>query len=191
MRSKDWLLRYGVYYAFARQLPWSIRPGGSAAKALRAWACRGLFDSCGESPNIEHGAWFGSGRGVSVGDRSAIGMDCLLMGPCTLGDDVMMGPRCILLSSNHRIDDLDVPMNQQGLTDDLPVVVEDDVWIGAGVTILPGRRIGAGSVVAAGAVVTRDVPPLAVVGGNPARVLRYRGTGSSQPADLPLAGSSR
>lgn len=174
----DRALRYAVYYGIARRLPWSIRPGGSLGRRLRYWTCRGLFDSCGDSVNVEHGAWFGSGRGIAVGDRSALGLDALVMGPCVLGNDVMMGPRCLVLSRNHRTTDLSVPMNQQGLTADAPVVVENDVWIGANVTLLPGVRLGTGSIVAAGAVVTRDVSSHAIVGGNPAKLIKIRG---SQP----------
>ncbi|WP_408636200.1 DapH/DapD/GlmU-related protein [Nocardioides mangrovicus] len=65
-------------------------------------------------------------------------------------------------------------MNRQGFVADRRIVVEDDVWIGAGVTIVAGRRIGTGSIVAAGSVVTRDVAPWTVVGGNPAREIGRR-----------------
>jgi acetyltransferase-like isoleucine patch superfamily enzyme len=71
-------------------------------------------------------------------------------------------------------------MNTQGFLPDLPVVIEDDVWVGANVTILPGRRIGQGSIVGAGSVVTRDVPAYAIVGGNPAVVV-----GSRRPVQAP------
>nr|WP_231134366.1 DapH/DapD/GlmU-related protein [Motilibacter deserti] len=65
-------------------------------------------------------------------------------------------------------------MNQQGFVDDRPVVIEDDVWIGANVVILPGRTISTGSIVGAGSVVTKDVPPRTVVAGNPAVVVKNR-----------------
>jgi maltose O-acetyltransferase len=163
-----------AYLAFARHLPWSPRPGGAAAKRLRGLLAHGMLDHCGQDVNIEHGAWFGSGQGVSVGDRSAIGMDALVIGPLQIGNDVMMGPRCILLSSSHYVAESELPMNQQGFAPDRPIVIEDDVWIGAGVVILPGRRIGRGSIVGAGAVVAHDVPDYAVVAGNPAQVVKYR-----------------
>ena len=57
--------------------------------------------ACGEAVNVEHGANFGSGRGIQLGDRSDLGMDCLVIGPLTIGNDVMMGPRCVLISSAH------------------------------------------------------------------------------------------
>ncbi len=65
-------------------------------------------------------------------------------------------------------------MDQQGFAEEKPVVIEDDVWIGSRVTILPGVTIGRGSVVGAAAVVTKDVPPYSVVAGNPAKVVKTR-----------------
>lgn len=167
-----------LYLGFARHLPWSPRPGGSIAKRIRGLLARYMLDECGSDVNVEHGAWFGSGVGVRLGDRSDIGMDALVMGPLHIGCDVMMGPRCVLVAAGHRTVSTASPMNTQGFVEDRPIVIEDDVWIGAGVTILPGRTIGRGSIVGAGAVVTRDVPPLAVVGGNPARVVKWRSDAS-------------
>jgi maltose O-acetyltransferase len=65
-------------------------------------------------------------------------------------------------------------MRLQGYKDSQPVVIEDDVWLGARVIILPGIRVGHGAVIGAGAIVTKDVPPFAICVGNPARVIRYR-----------------
>ncbi len=166
------------YLGVARHLPWSPRPGGGLSRRLRATLARQMLDECGTHVNVEHGAWFGSGRGVRLGDRSDIGMDALVMGPARIGADVMMGPRCILLAASHETGDTARPMNSQGFAADREIVVEDDVWIGAGSIILPGRRIGRGSIVGAGAVVAHDVPPWSVVAGNPARVVRRR-----RPAD--------
>ena len=163
-----------AYLGLARHLPWSPRPGGGIAKALRAGLARHMLDECGVDVNIEHGAWFGSGAGIRVGDRSAIGMDALVIGPLHIGKDVMMGPRCVLLASSHETSDPTQPMASQGFKDDKPIVIEDDVWLGAGVTVLPGRRIGRGSVVGAAAVVTRDVPGGSIVAGNPGRVVGQR-----------------
>jgi maltose O-acetyltransferase len=80
----------------------------------------------------------------------------------------------VLLASNHATASVDVPMNTQGFVPDRRIVIEDDVWLGAGVTVLPGRRIGRGAIVGAGAVVVTDVPPFAVAAGNPAVVLHDR-----------------
>jgi maltose O-acetyltransferase len=163
-----------LYLTIARRLPWSPRPGGSISRRIRAALAKRMLEDCGRDVNVEHGAWFGSGKGVRLGDRSDIGMDALVMGPATIGADVMMGPRCILLAGRHDVRRTDVPMNSQGFLEDLPITIEDDVWIGAGSVILAGRTIGTGSIVGAGSVVTKDVPPWSVVGGNPAVVVRWR-----------------
>ena len=166
-----------VYWAIGHRLPWSPRPGGAVARRIRGVLARHMLDACGVDVNIEKGARFGSGKGVRVGDRSALGLDCLVIGPLVVGDDVMMGPRCCMLGSSHNTASTDVPMNQQGFLPDQAVVIEDDVWIGANVTVLPGRTVGRGSIVGAGSVVTRDVPAFSVVGGNPAQVVGSRTVG--------------
>lgn len=163
-----------AYLGVARHLPWSPRPGGQVSRRLRAALAGQMLDRCGQGVNVEHGAWFGSGSGVRLGDRSDIGMDALVMGPVDIGADVMMGPRCILLAHQHETADPGRPMNGQGFKEDRVIVIEDDVFIGAGTIILPGRRIGRGSIVGAGSVVSRDIPPWTVAAGNPARVLRER-----------------
>jgi maltose O-acetyltransferase len=136
-----------------------------------------MLDECGTDVNIEHGAWFGSGRGIRLGDRSDIGMDALVIGPIHVGRDVMMGPRCVLLASSHEVSSVDQTMNSQGFKPDRPILIEDDVWLGAGVTVLPGRRIGRGSIIGAGSVVATDIPPWSIAVGNPARVVRDRRDG--------------
>jgi len=176
MRALLRLAAFILYYGFARHLPGSSRAYAFGSGALRRFLARFLLDGVGPGANIEHGADFGSGRGIRLGRRSGLGVACRVGGPLEIGDDVMMAPGVVILTQNHRFDDLDVPMMDQGYVAGGAVVIEDDVWIGTNAIILPGRRLGKGSIVAAGAVVTKDVPPLAIVGGNPARVLRMRGT---------------
>jgi len=98
-------------------------------------------------------------------------------GGITIGDRVYTAPLVQILAVNHVFDDPTRPMIEQGITAE-GIVIEDDVWIGAGAIITDGVRVGRGAVIAAGAVVTQDVPPHTVVGGVPARVLREIGGGS-------------
>ena len=111
---------------------------------------------------------------MRLGDRSGIGVESMVLGTVTIGDDVMIGPRCVIVSHEHLFADNSRPMNSQGMAPDLPVVIGNDVWLGVGVTLLPGVRIGDGAVVAAGGVVTKDVEPGVVVGGVPARPIGRR-----------------
>lgn len=110
---------------------------------------------------------------IRIGRDSLIGEYNVLRGQggIAIGDRVYTAPLVQLLAVNHVYDDPTRPMVDQGITAQ-GIVVEDDVWIGAGAIITDGVRIGRGAVVAAGAVVTADVPPRSVVGGVPARVLR-------------------
>lgn len=179
---------WAAYYSVAQHLPRSFGQGGRLGLLARRAAAQRLLDSCGPEVNVEHGATFGSGKGISLGARSGIGIDADLHGTITIGDDVMMGPRVTIHSRNHRTDDVTRPMNTQGFEEDEPVVIGDDVWIGSNVTILPGVHVGSGSILAAGAVVTKDVPPYSVAGGVPAKVLRSRldgqaAEGRAAPAD--------
>lgn len=95
----------------------------------------------------------------------------------TVGDKVMFGPRVTIMGGDHNIGILGRYMydvKEKRPSDDLPVVIESDVWVGTGAIILKGVTIGRGSVVAAGAVVTRSMPPYSIVGGVPAKVLKTR-----------------
>lgn len=86
----------------------------------------------------------------------------------------MMGPDVIIYTSNHETSRWDIPMRGQGATPKEKVTIGDDVWIGARVIILPGVTIGKGVILAAGAVVTKDIPDYAVVGGIPGKIIKFR-----------------
>ena len=111
------------------------------------------------------------GNNVFLGDFSSINANDATI---TIGNNVAIGPMTLIQGANHAMDRLDIPIVQQG---HIPatVTIEDDVWIAAHCTILPGVHIASGAVIGAGAVVTKDVPKNAVVGGIPAKILRYRG----------------
>ncbi|MBI4004260.1 MAG: acyltransferase [Candidatus Omnitrophica bacterium] len=91
-----------------------------------------------------------------------------------IGDGVRIGPHVYLGSSNRGFEDPNTPILDQEKSEQ-GIVIEDDVWVGAHVVVLDGVRIGRGSVIGAGAIVTRDIPPLSIAVGNPARVIRQRG----------------
>lgn len=150
-------------YGIARHLPESYASINIGQKKLRAFCAKMILAKCGEGINVEKGAIFASN--VELGNHSGIGINARISGRCIIGDNVMMGPECMIYTTNHAIDRTDIPMNMQGNEAERPVVIEDDVWIGARVTILPGCHIHKGSVIAAGAVVTEDVASFAVVGG--------------------------
>jgi acetyltransferase-like isoleucine patch superfamily enzyme len=120
------------------------------------------------------------GEGLLMGNNSNIGAYSFIgcSGFIEIGNNVMMGPRVTLLAETHNYSDPDQPMKSQGVSRS-SIRVEDDCWIGAGAQVLPGVTIGRGSVVGAGAVITRDVVPFSVVAGIPARLIKRR-RGSDQ-----------
>lgn len=91
----------------------------------------------------------------------------------TLGKNVIIGPYVQIIAFNHGFEKAGIPIVKQDYTED-DIIIEDDVWIGAGAIILAGAKIGKGCVVAAGSVVTKELPPYTICGGIPAKVIRYR-----------------
>lgn len=116
------------------------------------------------------------GNGVEIGDNSAVGAYSFLggQGGIKIGQNVIMGPKVNIFSENHNFDQIDIPIRLQPTTRK-GVVIEDNCWIGANSTIVDGVTVHSGCVVAAGSVVTRDVPSNTIVGGVPAKVIRQRG----------------
>lgn len=144
-------------------------------RKLRSSVGKHLFDKCGSNINIEKGADFGKGSGITIGDNSGLGVNCRVRGPLVIGDNVMMGPDVVILTNSHVFSRTDVPMNAQGHAAPKKVTIGNDVWIGTRVIILPGVTVGNGVIIGAGAVVTKDVPDMAIVGGVPAKIIKYRG----------------
>lgn len=148
-------------------------------RVLRA-VMKPLFRRCGKN------VWFDPDDFLAY-DKISIGND-VFIGPgaqlqtiteISIGNQVMFGPNVTILGGNHNTELSGIPMfhiKQKREFDDQPVFIEDDVWIGSRAILLKGVRIGRGAVVGAGSVVTKNVPPYAVVVGNPARVVKYRGS---------------
>lgn len=115
------------------------------------------------------------GEGFTLGQGSSLGPYCYVgcSGYISLGKNVMVGPRTSFLGENHIFDDISTPIRSQGVRHG-SVKVEDDVWIGSHVVILPNTHIGRGAIIASGAVVHKDVEPYTIVGGVPAKRIKYR-----------------
>lgn len=163
-----------LYYGIGIKLKSSVQ--SQRAQKIRYWLGSRFVESCGKNVNFERGARINPE--LSIGDYSGVGVNCLVSGRTYIGSHVMMGPDCIMYSYSHAYDRLDIPMDQQGFEEPTPIHIGDDVWIGARVIILPGVNIGSHCIIGAGAVVTKDVPDYAVVGGVPAKVIRYRTEGN-------------
>jgi maltose O-acetyltransferase len=145
------------------------------------WVCRPLFGSYGRNfwfdPDGEY-----SFANIHVGNDVSLGYKPVLVAAnakIQIGDKVMFGPEVTIRGGNHTTSYVgrfmfDVTDREKRREDDLGVVIQDDVWVGTRAIILHGVTVGRGAVVGAGAVVTKNVPPYAIVGGVPARVLRFR-----------------
>lgn len=173
-------IRLAAYYWFARHLPATNHALSIGHRLrthkIRRFVCKGIFKYAGKNIIIEKGVRFGDGADVQIGDNSTIGVNFELFGPATfkIGSNVLIGPDVLFITVNHRFDRLDIPIKAQGHNEPEEITVDDDVWIGARVIILPGVCIGRGSIIGAGSVVAKNVPEYAIVAGNPARVKEYR-----------------
>lgn len=169
-------LYWRFLYIVGKRLPVSYhRIWGRIALKIRQIACRHLFEYCGNNVNIEKGASFGGhGFRIRIGDNSGLGVNCVVPDGTIIGRDVMMGPNVYVHTRNHKFDRTDIPMRLQGYSENSPLIIDDDVWIGRNVTIMVGRHISKGTIVAANSVVTKDFPPYSIIGGNPAKLIRSR-----------------
>jgi maltose O-acetyltransferase len=109
---------------------------------------------------------------ITIGDNFYMNANCHILGKISIGNDVMIGPKSIIWGRDHGISK-NKPMKYQEHNKE-PIVIGNDVWIGANVTILKGVTIEDGAVIGAGSVVTKDIPKYAIAVGNPAKVIKYR-----------------
>ncbi len=142
----------------------------------------------GDDVNLANGVILSAKQGsIEIGARCGLGLNSAIHSvagnPVSIGKDVVIGPMCYLAGGgNYNIERLDVPMSTQGIKYEGGISIADDVWLGAQVTVLDGVSLASGSVAAAGAVVSKDVPALAIVAGVPAQVVKMRGSQEEQGA---------
>ncbi len=166
-----------IYYSFARYLPKSNRPiFGRLAQRIRFQCAKHLFSECHGYVNLEQGAYIGNGKNFYFLGGGGLGKDFVCHNRIvTVHGGMLMGENVLFLGGGHAFANPDVPIAVQGDLPDTPLEIGIDVWIGSRAIILPGcKRIGAHSIIGAGSVVTKDVPDYAIVGGNPAKIIRMR-----------------
>ncbi len=136
--------------------------------------------SIGDYSTIEDFATVNNGVGlVKIGNNSRIGLGNVIIGPVTIGNNVILAQNVVLSGLNHEYEDVTVPISKQPVSV-ADIIIEDECWIGANVVITAGVTIGKHSIIAGGAVVTKDIPPYSVVVGNPARVIKQYNYGSKK-----------
>lgn len=170
-----WLI---IYYGFARYLPKSTVPIiGKIAKWLRRVCVEHLFAECGPLINVEAGVYIGNGKNIHIrGEKVGLSTNvCSRNRILTIHSHVMVGEDTLFQGGGHSFADASKLIGSEDDGVLTPLEICSDVWIGVRVIVLPGcKRIGAHSIIGAGAVVTKDVPDYAIVGGNPAKVIRMR-----------------
>lgn len=148
---------------------------GMIGIGLRYVVYRMLFKHLGRNVTILEGSYLSNVSGIAVGDNTSIGFETIMDGsaPITIGCWVRMGPRGVMITTRHNFERRDRLIKEQGNSSG-PITIGDDVWLGAGVMIMPNVTIGTGAVIGAGSIVTKDVPEYAIAVGNPARVVKTR-----------------
>jgi maltose O-acetyltransferase len=132
---------------------------------------RALLGALGERSYIRPPFFCDYGYNLTLGDDVFMNFNCVALDvvPITIGNRVQMAPAVQLLAADHPLDPAE---RSSGREFGRPITIEDDVWLGGGVVVLPGVTIGRASVIGAGSVVTKDIPPGVVAVGNPCRVIR-------------------
>jgi maltose O-acetyltransferase len=164
-----------IYYSIAKRFPTQPVPGWKIGYILRRWLISILAEECGKNVIIKKNAYLGAAHGLKIGDFSQLGENSRIGPQVTIGRNVLMGPDVVLMTTSHAFENPEIPIRLQGSPPVSPIVIEDDVWIGTRVVILPGIRIGKGAIIGANSVVSKSVPPLAIFAGSPARHIRNRG----------------
>jgi acetyltransferase-like isoleucine patch superfamily enzyme len=126
----------------------------------------------GKQATVEDYCVINNGVGdVRIGAHSRVGIGSIVIGPVSVGNQVIIAQHVVISGLNHGYEDIDLPIRMQPVRA-LPIVIDDESWIGSNAVITAGIRVGKHSIVAAGSVVTKDVPAYSVVAGNPARVIK-------------------
>ncbi|PZD76613.1 acyltransferase [Mesonia sp. K7] len=165
-----------LYYGLARYLPKSNSFFlGKLFKKFRYILCKNIFEYCGKNVNIQRMAFFGSGKGIRIGDYSGLGINCRIHNNTVIGENVMMGPNCYMMANTHLFDRTDIAMRYQGRKE-MPdqVIIGNDVWIGRDVMIIGSKQIKTGTILGARCVLTKEFPEYSIIGGNPSKLIRSR-----------------
>jgi len=154
----------------------SMMTSAGLGPKLRALFYETTLPKCGKDLYVHSGVVFYFPYNVTIGDNVYFNRNVFITArdEVIIGNNVLIGPNVVINTGNHTFSDRNVPIVKQGHTSE-KIVIGDDVWIAANAIILKGVNIGEGSVIAAGAVVNKDVPPYTVVGGVPAKKIKARG----------------
>lgn len=164
-------LLFFIYVVFFKNTPEDYRPYCLFFPKIRQFLVSNYLKKCGRNLRVKKGAEIS--LNATVGNYSELGSNCIIQSNVHIGNHVIMGPDIKIYSRNHKFGRLDIPIQYQG-KNYYETNIGNDVWIGANTIITAGCKIGNHSIIAAGSVVTKDVPEYAIVGGVPAKILKFR-----------------
>ena len=169
------LFIYLLYGSFSRVIYWVLLKNIGENNFIHPLASlrnhKNIEIGCNVVINKNVTLWVGS---LKLGNNVQINPNTCIYGRVIIGDNVMIAPNCMIASGNHGIEITGEAMITQECTTKGPIQIGNDVWIASNSILLDGVNIGSGAIVGAGSVVTKNVPPMAIVVGNPARVVKYR-----------------
>jgi maltose O-acetyltransferase len=166
------ILNLILYYIIFSNLPNSWWPGGDFYNYLRYKTLKRII-KLGVNNKIQKGVYIGNGNNVEIGDNCQINEKARLDN-VIIANNVMIARDCIFLGKMHGFKEINVPMMHQGVINSESTIIEDDVWIGARVIVMPGIKIAKGCIIGAGAVVTKNTEEYGVYAGVPARLIKKR-----------------
>lgn len=162
---------YLLYIALFRFTPEDYRPYSLFFPAFRNWLVSKFTNKCGINIRVKHNADISPN--ITIGNNSELGTRCMVHGNVHIGSNVIMGPDVKIYARNHKFERLDIPIQEQG-KHYLKTKIGNDVWIAANSIITAGVTVGNHVIIAAGSVVTKDIPDYAIVGGVPAKIIKFR-----------------
>lgn len=165
------LINCFLYNLIGKALPLDSMPYSLGFKNFRYYLFSNCIERCGKKCKVDKNVYISPS--IQVGDNVRISENVKIRKNTYIGNNVLIGPGVQIITATHNFDSLDRPISEQG-DEQFKVVIGNDVWIGTNTILLPNIKIGNHAIIAAGSIVTKDVAEYAIVGGNPAKLIRYR-----------------
>lgn len=165
------LVFYLLYNIIGKILPYDSMPYSKGLRNIRYYLFAKSIKKCGKNIRVDKNVYVSPN--IEIGNDVRISENCKIRKNTIIGDFTMIGPGVHVITSNHKYMDITIPMSKQENLE-YSVIIGKDVWIGTNSILLPNIIISDHVIIAAGSIVTKDIPPYAIVGGNPAKIIKFR-----------------